>query len=151
MNLPIVHWPQQPYFLKKHPDRDGLIITGTKMTNTGHFLWNGSSKIKFFTNILYLFWQRLLRLAYVIFLKTGWWNSNAKTSEIHRYLHFDQKIVFSWPQRSRSNSGSGPRFMVVDPGVHYRVHYLLQFWRSRRYRKLEELATGFRNRPQVHY
>ena len=33
-----------PFFLKKHPDPDGLIITGTKMTKTGHFLWNGSSR-----------------------------------------------------------------------------------------------------------
>ena len=45
------HWPQQPLqpnFLKKHPDPDGLIITGTKMTNVGNFLWNGSSKNSIF-------------------------------------------------------------------------------------------------------
>ena len=36
------HWSQQPlnpYFLKELPD--GLIIPGTKMTNTDPFLWNG--------------------------------------------------------------------------------------------------------------
>ena len=33
----------------------GLVFTGTKMTNTGHFLSNGASKIQFFTNIWYLF------------------------------------------------------------------------------------------------
>ena len=35
------HWPQQPqqpYFLKKLPNPDFVIITGNKMTNTGHFL-----------------------------------------------------------------------------------------------------------------
>ena len=49
-----------------------------KMTNTGHFLWNGSSKTQFFTNIWYPFWKRLLRLVCFTFLKTGWWNSNAQ-------------------------------------------------------------------------
>ena len=44
---------------------------------------------------------------YVIFLKTGWWNSNAQTSGIHRYLQFDQKVVFSWPQRSSNYIKSG--------------------------------------------
>ena len=37
-------------FPQKHPDPDGLIITGTKMTSVGHFFWNGSSKIQFFTD-----------------------------------------------------------------------------------------------------
>ena len=35
------HWPQQPlqpYFLKNLLGPDGLIITGTKITNTGYFL-----------------------------------------------------------------------------------------------------------------
>ena len=47
-------WPQQPpqpYFIKEVPNPDGLILPGTKMTNNGPFLWNGSSKIYFFTNI----------------------------------------------------------------------------------------------------
>ena len=48
------HWPQkplQPYIIKELPDPNGWIIPGTKMTNTGPFLWNGSSKIQFFTDI----------------------------------------------------------------------------------------------------
>jgi hypothetical protein len=32
-------------------DCDGWITPGTKMTNIGPFLWNGSSKIQFFTDI----------------------------------------------------------------------------------------------------
>ena len=46
-----------------------------------------------------LYW-RLLRPAYVTFLKTGWWNSNAQTSGIYRYLHYNLNVVFSWPPRS---------------------------------------------------
>ena len=34
------HQPLQPYFIKKLPGHDDLIISGTKMTNTGSFLWN---------------------------------------------------------------------------------------------------------------
>ena len=76
-----IGWPQQPptetvlisvknwifddSFLKKLPDSDGLILSGTKMTNTGPFLWNESSKIQFFTDIWYLLCRRLLRPAYV--------------------------------------------------------------------------------------
>ena len=91
-------WPQQllqTYFLKRNPYSYGLIINGTKMTNTSHFLWNGS-KIQFFINMWYTFWWRLLRPAYVTFSKTCWWNSNAQASKIHRYFHFDQKLVFRW-------------------------------------------------------
>ena len=46
-------WPQQPlkpYFIKINPDPDDWIIPGTKMTNAGPFLWNGSSKIQFCTD-----------------------------------------------------------------------------------------------------
>jgi hypothetical protein len=43
------------YFLKKNSNPDSLIITGTKITNTAHFLWNGSPKIQFFTNIWHSF------------------------------------------------------------------------------------------------
>ena len=32
------------------------------------------------------FYRRLLRPAYVTFFKTAWWNSNAQTSGIYRYL-----------------------------------------------------------------
>ena len=76
-------WPQQPHFIKKFTDPDGLIIPSTQMTNTSPFLWNGSSKIQFFTDICYPFCWRLLRPAYVTFLKTGWWNSNVQTSWSH--------------------------------------------------------------------
>ena len=38
-------------FYQKITHPDGLIIPGTKMTNTSPFLWNGSSKLQFFTNI----------------------------------------------------------------------------------------------------
>jgi hypothetical protein len=65
-------WPWQPHFIKKITDPDGLIILSTQMTNTSPFLWNGSSKIQFFTNIWHSFCQRLLRPANVNFLKTGW-------------------------------------------------------------------------------
>ena len=46
------------------------------------------------------FYRRLLRTGYVIFLKTFWWNSNAQTSGTYRYLHYNLKVVFSWPPRS---------------------------------------------------
>ena len=45
---PWPQWPLQPYFIKNITDCDGWIIHGTKMTNTGPFLGNGSSKIHFF-------------------------------------------------------------------------------------------------------
>ena len=43
--------PLQPYFIKELPVHDAWIIRGTKMTNIGPFLWNGSSKIHFFADI----------------------------------------------------------------------------------------------------
>ena len=46
-------WPRQPrnpYFIKELPDIDDWIIPGTKMTNAGPFLLNGSSKIQFLTD-----------------------------------------------------------------------------------------------------
>ena len=52
-----IHWPQlasAAQFPQKPPDLVGLIISGTKMTNNGPFLLNGSSKIQFFTDIWYL-------------------------------------------------------------------------------------------------
>jgi hypothetical protein len=57
-------------FHQKKSDPDGLMIPGTKMTNSGPFLWNGSSKTHFFTDFLNLFCQRLSRTADVTFLKT---------------------------------------------------------------------------------
>jgi hypothetical protein len=84
------HWPYQPlkpYFLKKNPDTDGWNIPGTKRTNTGPFLWNGSSKIQFFTDIWYSFCQRLLRVQpMILFWKTCWWNSNVRKSECQNHL-----------------------------------------------------------------
>ena len=44
-------WPQQPHFIKKFTQLDRWIIPSTQMTNTSPFLWNGSSKIQFFTKI----------------------------------------------------------------------------------------------------
>ena len=73
-------WPGQPHFIKKITDPDGWIIPVTKMTNKGLFLWNGSSKIHFFTNIWYIFFWRLLRPADATFLKIGWWNTNGQPS-----------------------------------------------------------------------
>ena len=63
-------WPRQPHFIIKIPQHDGWIIPSAQMTNTSPFLWNKSSKIQFFTDIWYPFCQRLLRPAYVTFLKT---------------------------------------------------------------------------------
>ena len=48
------HWPPQPYFIKKLPNSDGLIIPGIEMTNTGPLLWKESSNIQYFTDIWYL-------------------------------------------------------------------------------------------------
>ena len=69
-------WPQQPHCIKKITDPDGLIISSTQMTNTSPFLWNGSSKIQFFTDIWYFFCQRLLRPAKVIFVENWWGRQN---------------------------------------------------------------------------
>ena len=48
---PWPQWPLQPHFIKNIADHDSWIMPGTKMTNIGPFLWNGSSKIQFFTDI----------------------------------------------------------------------------------------------------
>ena len=61
------------------------------------------------------FWWRLLRPAFVTFSKTGQWNPNAQTSEIQRYLHCDQKNVFSWPPRSSKYIKSCRKpFMIIS-------------------------------------
>ena len=65
-------WPRRPHFVKIFSNPDNWIIPSTQMIKTSPFLWNGSSKIQFFTDIWYPFIQRLLRPADVIFLKTGW-------------------------------------------------------------------------------
>ena len=59
-------------FPQKLPDLDYCILPGTKMTNTDHFLWIGSSKIQIFTSILQSWCQRLLRPANITFLKKYW-------------------------------------------------------------------------------
>ena len=76
-------WPQQPlkpYFIKELPDLDDLIVPGTKMTYAGPFLWNGSSKLQFFTDFSTFFCLRLLRPANVTFFKASVRNTNAHTS-----------------------------------------------------------------------
>ena len=60
---------RNPFSFKKIPDLDDFISRGTKMTNTGPFLWIGSLKIQIFTDIWKFFCQRLLRPANVTFLK----------------------------------------------------------------------------------
>jgi hypothetical protein len=49
-------------------------------------------------NSRWIFCWRLLRPAYVIFLKTGGWNSNAITSGIHRYLQTKSNLHISMCQ-----------------------------------------------------
>ena len=69
-------WPRQPHMIKTFTDPDGLIISSTQLTNTSPFLWNGSPKIQFFTDIWYFFCQRLLRPADVIFFENWWGRQN---------------------------------------------------------------------------
>ena len=77
-------WPRQPHFIKKYTDPDGWIISGT------------SSKIQIFTNVWYPFY--LLRPANATFLKTGWWNTNGKTSWTHHLPWFKKIFDPSSPQ-----------------------------------------------------
>ena len=65
---------------------DGWIISGTKMTNTGPFLWNGSSKIQIFTEICYTLCRRLLRPADNIFLKNGCGSQKFPISAFQNHL-----------------------------------------------------------------
>ena len=84
-----LHWhlqPQKPYITKKLPDSDGLIIRGTKMTNTGPFLWNGSSWIQFFTDIWYPFCWRPLRPAHSTLLKNGCGAQKFSISALQNHL-----------------------------------------------------------------
>ena len=83
------HWPlqlQKHGFTKKHPDLDGWIIPGTKMTNTGPFVKNGSSKIKFFIDIWSPFCWRLLRPADVTFFENGCGTQKFPISALQNYL-----------------------------------------------------------------
>ena len=97
------HWPQQPlrpYFLKKLPDPDGPIITDTKITNTGNFLWNGSSKIQFFTNIWHPFWQRPLRPCEVKKVSNGGSGINSHYWKSHWASVFGRFVKTSGQARS---------------------------------------------------
>ena len=48
---PWSQWPLQPHFIKKITASDDWITPCIKMTNTGSFLSNGSSKLQIFTDI----------------------------------------------------------------------------------------------------
>ena len=89
------HWPHQPlqpYFIKKIPEPDGWIIASTKMTSTGPFLWNGSSKFQWSTDIWDPCCRRLLRPVFANFLKTGCKYQNVITSGIYR-THYIHEII----------------------------------------------------------
>ena len=62
-------WPEQPLFIKNFTDPDSWIIPGTQMTNTGHFLWNGSSEFHFVIDIVYPFCRRMLRPMLPVWLR----------------------------------------------------------------------------------
>ena len=118
-------WPRQPHFIKKSTDPDGLIIPSTQMTNTSPFLWNGSSKIQFFTDIWYTFCPRLVRPACVTFLKTGWWNSNAPHSGYQNHLQTNSSLRISICQTQFKKDVS-----IWD--TLYNMYLLLQLLMSRR-------------------
>ena len=80
---PWPQWPFQPHFIKKITDCDVWIIFGTKMTNTGPFLWNEPSKIQFFTDISTISVGGCWGQPMSLFLQTGEWNSNAQYSWSH--------------------------------------------------------------------
>ena len=69
------------------------------MIKTSPFLWNGSSKIQFFTVIWYTFCWRLLRPVDVNFLKIGWWNSNVQTSKKPLDTIIKQKFWSFYPSK----------------------------------------------------
>ena len=79
-------WPQQPHFIQQLPEPDGWIIPGTKMTSNGVFCWMDYQKSKFLlvygTFSVGGCWGQPM----LLFLKTGWWNSNSLTSGFYRYL-----------------------------------------------------------------
>ena len=106
------------FFLKKLPDPDCLTILATIMTNIGP-LWIGYSKIQFFTDIWHPFCRRLLRPAFVIFLKIGWWNSNAQTSETHWCLHYNLKVIFRWSPRPLKYIKTGRKTLYSDLNVYF--------------------------------
>ena len=48
-----------------------------------------------YENSWWIFWRGLLRLDYVDFLKTGWWNSNFQTSRIYSCLQTKSNLHIS--------------------------------------------------------
>ena len=103
-----IGWPQQPptekllkfnmsfhdYVKKKFPKRQSKVILVLRLLNSRT-------------------WWRLLRPAYVTFSKTWWWNSNAQTSEIHRYLNFDQNEGICVFLRSSKCIKSGRKTLYI--------------------------------------
>ena len=57
--------------------------------------------------------RRLLRPAFVIFLKIGWWNSNAQTSGTHWYLHYNLKVIFRWSPRPSKYIKTGQKTLYI--------------------------------------
>ena len=89
-------WPQQPHFTKFFIQLDGWTIPSTQMTSTSPFLWNGLSKIQFFTDIWYPFCRRLLRPAYVTFWKLVEETQISKPPEPARHEIMDPSTSQSW-------------------------------------------------------
>ena len=87
-------------FPQKIPYPDGLIITGTIITNTGNFLWNRSSKIQFFTNIWHPFWWRPLRLCEVKKVSNSGSGINVHYSGTHWASVFGRFLKTSGQARS---------------------------------------------------
>ena len=73
------------------------------MTTTSPFLWNRSSKIKFFTNIWYSFCQRLLRPANFIFLKLFDETQISEPPEAYRH-HKSKEILVLLSLRANSKN-----------------------------------------------
>ena len=69
------------------------------MTNTSPFLWNGSSKIPFFTDIWYSFFPRLLRPANLFFFKLVDETLMSKPLEATRH-HKSIKLLILLPLRA---------------------------------------------------
>ena len=68
------------------------------------FLLNHENQIE----LWHFFCWRLLRPAYVTFLKTGWWKSNVRTSKVFKVIQsntkdpvFEMKIPWSWKKKNK--------------------------------------------------
>ena len=67
------------------------------MTNTGHFLLNGSSKIQIFNNTWYLFLSEAVEASLCYFFEN--WLMKFKCPNLKnrgRYLLYNLNVVFSW-------------------------------------------------------